>query len=74
MPYDIVNLSYAPTFDGQRLRHKDDMSKYRNKCRSANLDARQNSNFNPITGARRRMMDAGMAPELPEIVREQMND
>lgn len=64
MPYDIVNLTYAPTIEGMTLEHKDNMVKYRGKCRAANLDSRQNSRFNPITGANRKMMDAGRAPEM----------
>mmetsp|Transcript_5968 Transcript_5968/g.14209 ORF Transcript_5968/g.14209 Transcript_5968/m.14209 type:complete len:199 (-) Transcript_5968:170-766(-) len=49
-PFNIVSQAYEPTPAGQKLKHHDDMVKFRGELRSMNLAARNHLGFNPITG------------------------
>ena len=48
--YNIVNLDYDRSNDGQRLKRVDDDAKVRAMMRSKNLDQKNNNGFNILTG------------------------
>ncbi|CAD7942783.1 unnamed protein product [Amoebophrya sp. A120] len=50
VPFDIVNLEYENTWEGRKLRHDDEMTRYRGDLRKANLAYRGHLGFNPILG------------------------
>mmetsp|Transcript_118169 Transcript_118169/g.271163 ORF Transcript_118169/g.271163 Transcript_118169/m.271163 type:complete len:199 (+) Transcript_118169:93-689(+) len=49
-PFNIVTHAYDGTAAGQKLRHHDDMVKFRGELRTMNLAARNHLGFNPIIG------------------------
>jgi hypothetical protein len=50
MAYNIVSLDYDPNKDGNKLRSIDDDAKVRALMRSKNLEQKNNSGYNIITG------------------------
>jgi hypothetical protein len=48
--YNIVNLDYDTNKDGQKLRVVDNDAKVRALIRSKNLEAKNNTGFNILTG------------------------
>ena len=52
--YDIIALGYSKDKDGNRLQQIDEDARVRALMRSKNLDAKNNNNFNVITGEDRR--------------------
>ena len=51
--YNIMNLDYDQSNDGQRLKRFDDDAKVRALIRSKNLDQKNNCGFNILTGEQR---------------------
>lgn len=51
--YNIVSLNYETNKDGEKLRQVDDDAKVRALMRSKNLDSKNNSGFNVLTGEMR---------------------
>jgi hypothetical protein len=51
--YNILNLQYERTNDGEVLRQRDDDMKVRNLMRSNNIDTRSNIGFNVINNGDR---------------------
>ncbi|CDW85399.1 UNKNOWN [Stylonychia lemnae] len=51
--YNILNLQYEHTDEGQFLKQRDDDAKVRAMMRSKNLDVRSNCGFNPLNGSQR---------------------
>lgn len=50
VPYNIVNLEYANNREGRALHHQDEMCKYRQEVRKANLAEKAHLGYNCITG------------------------
>lgn len=55
--YNILNLQYEQTEEGQFLKQRDDDAKVRAMMRSKNLDVRSNCGFNPLNGSQRMSVD-----------------
>ena len=55
--YNILNLNYDNSPDGNYLRERDGDSKVRALLRSKNIDYRSNTDYNPINGSDRRSVD-----------------
>jgi hypothetical protein len=51
--YNVINLGYDNSNDGQRLAQLDEDSKVRALMRSKNIDVRSNCGYNVITGSDR---------------------
>jgi len=49
-PFNIVNSKYDDTPEGEELKYKDRLTKYRGELRTVNLAVRGHLGFNPITG------------------------
>lgn len=49
-PFNIINLQYDHSHDGQRLRRLDEVKEFRRKLRSAFLAKKNHFGFDPITG------------------------
>jgi len=55
--YNILNLNYDPSVEGEFLRERDDDAKVRALMRSKNIDVRSNCGFNPLNGSNRMSID-----------------
>ena len=55
--YNVLNLEYDNSNEGQRLRERDEDSKVRAMMRSKNIDVRSNCGYNVLTGEDRRNID-----------------
>eukprot|EP00397_Hematodinium_sp_SG-2012_P054429 GEMP01065624.1.p1 GENE.GEMP01065624.1~~GEMP01065624.1.p1 ORF type:complete len:194 (+),score=47.54 GEMP01065624.1:134-715(+) len=64
-PFNIVNSTYDATPEGQDLKYRDMMVKYRGDLRSVNLAVKGHLGFNPITGEQTYVMNKPDAPERP---------
>ncbi len=63
VPYNIVSLPYNDTYEGRKLKHSDEMVKYRGEVRKANLAYKGHLGFNPIIGEQTLPIDAPHKPE-----------
>lgn len=55
--YNVINLNYDNSRDGDRLRQLDEDAKVRALMRSKNIDVRSNCGYNVLTGSDRPAVD-----------------
>jgi hypothetical protein len=55
--FNILNLEYERSKEGQYLRERDDAAKVRGLLRSKNVDGLNNADFNLLNGQNRRTVD-----------------
>ena len=55
--YNVINLNYDNTSEGNRLRQLDEDAKVRALMRSKNIDVRSNCGYNVLTGSDRMAVD-----------------
>ena len=55
--YNVINLAYDQSGEGQRLAQLDEDSRVRALMRSKNIDVRSNCGYNVLTGQERRSID-----------------
>ena len=65
MPIHMLTMKYTETEGGVHLQHSDQAVKWRAAVRSAELDRKGNSEWNPVTGARREAMPHPPRPATP---------
>ena len=58
--YNVINLGYDNSKEGQRLQQIDEDSKVRALMRSKNIDVRANCGYNVLTGEDRMTIDIPM--------------
>ncbi|CAD7926627.1 unnamed protein product [Amoebophrya sp. A25] len=63
VPFDIVNLEYENTWEGRKLRHDDEITRYRGDLRKANLAYRGHLGFNPILGEQTHPLPQPIKPD-----------
>jgi len=65
VPYDLITLNYGTSEEAQRLRMRDEMTRYRAQVRMYNLQQKQNMHgTNPITGE---VLDTKPCPVRPDF-------
>jgi hypothetical protein len=69
LPFNPITLEYSNNYDGGALQHHDDLIKYRSALRTHNLYTKQNSAYNPVTGALRLDVQPPPRPKTPPQVR-----
>jgi hypothetical protein len=55
--YNILNLNYEQSVEGEFLKERDDDAQVRALMRSKNIDVRSNCGFNPLNGSDRRSVE-----------------
>lgn len=55
--YNILNLQYEQSVEGEFLKDRDDDAKVRALMRSKNIDVRSNTGYNLVNGSERRSVD-----------------
>lgn len=55
--YNILNLQYEKSNEGEFLKDRDDDAKVRAMMRSKNIDVRSNCGYNLVNGSERRSVD-----------------
>ena len=65
MPVNVLTQQYDSSVGGVELQYKDSVMRWRAAVRSAELDARGNGEWNPITQERRHAMPMPHRPQQP---------
>lgn len=63
LAFNPITLEYDKSVQGEILRNRDDMAKYRAQLRSNNLEIHNNSQFNLFTGDPRTLINIPIKPK-----------